>query len=116
MQLRHVNLVVRDPELSARFYIRHVLPSGSTVWLGNSLHVRSGSSDLAFQAGEPHRTTGAHHGFIASSSREIEALAQQLQEAGVSITEDSTENGFRAIKFLDPDGYECEVYWEADWP
>ena len=116
LRLAHVNLVVRDPELSARFYVSHLLPDATVEWLGESLHVRSGASDLAFQRGEPRATSGAHHGFVADSATSIDALATRLTGAGVELTEDTSEEGFRSIKLRDPDGYECEVYWEASWP
>ncbi len=116
MRLAHVNLIVRDPEASARFYLRHLLPDATLEWLGDSLHVRGRASDLAFQRGEPLARSGAHHGFLAESAASIDALATRLGEAGVALTESTREAGFRSIKFRDPDGYECEVYWEAGWP
>ena len=116
LRLLHINLVVADPEASARFYVRHVLPAATCEWLGNSLHVRSGVSDLAFQQGVPVVAKGTHHGFLADSPGAIDALSRGLLEAGIALTENEAEAGFRSIKFRDPDGYECEVYWEADWP
>ena len=118
MRLAHVNLVVASPERAANFYKTYVMPAGETVWLGDSLHLRDADgSDMAFQAGTPTvGAAGAHHGFVAANSDAVDALAQRLSEDGIALVETDSEPGFRAIKFRDPDGYLCEVYWEADWP
>ncbi|MEO0817506.1 MAG: VOC family protein [Pseudomonadota bacterium] len=123
MRFQHINLAVRDPEVSANFYKTYLMPGAETVWLGASLHLRDArGSDMAFQAAaatgdiikpEAH---GAHHGFLAASAAEIDSLAARLTAEGVDLVEDDTEAGFRAIKFADPDGYVCEVYWEGNWP
>ncbi len=117
MRFNHLNLVVRQPEASCGFYQRYVVPDGHAVWLGNSLHLRNAAgTDLAFQAGTPARPPGAHHGFIAPDADAIDWLQARLAEADITVTEDCREPAFRSIKFSDPDGYEIEVYWEADWP
>lgn len=116
MRLVHVNLVASDPEASARFYLRWLMPKAKSVWLGDSLHLRDDGSDLAFQLGKASTAPSAHHGFLAASADEIDALAGRLIEDGIALTENSIEQDFRSIKFLDPDGYECEVYCEAGWP
>lgn len=117
-KLMHVNLVVQSPLKSAEFYKRHLLPAGEVVNLGNSVHLRDGTgSNLAFMKGQsaPSRD-GGHHGFLAGSPAQIEELRDALQAEGTILTEDCIEPEFRSIKFLDPDGYECEVYWEEGWP
>ena len=117
MLFRHINLVVADPEISAEFYRSLLLPDAEAVWLGDSLHLRtSAGDDLAFQTGNPLRAQGAHHGFIAASVEAVDRLLSRVRARGVAVTDDCTEEGFRSIKFLDPDGYEIEVYWEAGWP
>lgn len=117
MRFAHINLVVRDPEETARFYTDFVMPKATSEWLGDSLHVRtSDGADVAFQAGTPTRCPGAHHGFIETSAERIDELRDKLAKHGIRITDDCAEQGFRSIKFLDPDDYEIEVYWEADWP
>jgi catechol 2,3-dioxygenase-like lactoylglutathione lyase family enzyme len=112
----HINLVVSDPDASARFYIRYVLQGAICKWLGDSLHVRNSSCDLAFRRGTPSTVSGVHHGFLAESSVEIDALAKKLLEDRVGLSENQIQEGFRSIKFFDPDGYQCEVYWEEIWP
>ncbi len=83
----------------------------------DSLHLRDGQAvDFAFQKGTPVISQGVHIGFLAESVDAIHRLLSHLQKAGVALTDDCTEEGFRSIKFLDPDGYEIEVYWESDWP
>ena len=117
MRFNHINLVVSDPEKSADFYQKHFVPTGTSIWLGNSLHLRDPSGiDLAFQQGTPAQAPGSHQGFLAPSASKIDTLLNSLKSDQVRITDDCTEEGFRSIKCLDPDGYEIEVYWEQDWP
>ena len=116
LRLIHVNLRVLDPEASAAFYARVLLPDARSEWLGNSLHLRTGSADLAFQAGEPESAASWHLGFLAPSRDAVDAIRHAVVEAEISLTDDSSEAGFRSIRFRDADGYECEVYWEAAWP
>lgn len=117
-KLVHVNLVVQSPLNAAEFYKRHLMSDGEIVMLGNSVHLRDrAGSDLAFIQGQPDATrNGGHHGFLADSPARIDQLRDRLTEEGLTLTEDCAEPDFRSIKFLDADGYECEVYWEADWP
>jgi len=117
-KLAHVNLVVPAPLELAEFYRRHLLPSGEILTLGNSIHLRDGAgSDLAFTQGKPNPPRdGCHHGFLADGPGQIDALRDRLAAQGLTITDDCTEPDFRSIKFLDPAGYECEVYWEKGWP
>ncbi|MEM8768414.1 MAG: VOC family protein [Pseudomonadota bacterium] len=117
MKFNHINLVVRDPEASAAFYADLLTGAVQTVWLGDSLHLRNDEGvDLAFQQGTPSSAPGAHHGFLAANAAEVDDLLAKLKGEGTRITDDCTEDGFRSIKFRDPDGYEVEVYWEGDWP
>ena len=115
MRLVHLNLSVVDPEASAAFYSRLLLPGATSEWLGNSLHVRAGSVDLAFQAGHPGGTETWHFGFLAPSSDAVDDIRAAVVHEGISLIDDSSEAGFRSIKFRDRDGYECEVYWEQAW-
>ena len=116
MRFVHINILVVDPERSANFYQTYLLPNATIVLLGDSLHLRDKASDLAFTVGQPALAHGAHHGFVADSIEQIDRLAQTLRAGGVELTDDCVEADFRSIKFLDPDGYEIEVYWERDWP
>jgi catechol 2,3-dioxygenase-like lactoylglutathione lyase family enzyme len=117
LKFNHINLVVADPQLSAQFYARYLVNNASIEWLGDSLHLRDSCAiDLAFQQGKPVKADGSHHGFLAESVQTIENLLKLLKRDGITITDDCVEEGFRSVKFLDPDGYEIEVYWEASWP
>ena len=117
MRFSHLNLVVANPQASAEFYRRFLVPDGTATWLGESLHLRNRQAvDLAFQKGVPKTAIGSHHGFLAESVSAIDNLLADLKNNGVRITNDCDEPGFRSVKFIDPDGYEIEVYWEADWP
>lgn len=117
-KLAHVNLVVASPLEAAEFYKRHLLPDGEIVTLGNSVHLRDADgSDIAFIEGNPSPWKGgAHHGFLAGGVNQIDALRDAIASEGLVLTEDCDEVDFRSIKFLDPDGYECEVFWEKGWP
>lgn len=117
MRFNHINLVVSDPQASAEFYKRFLVVDSTTTWLGESLHLRNRLAvDIAFQRGTPAKAMGSHHGFLAECAQAIDDLLIDLESSEVTITDDCTEDGFRSVKFLDPDGYEIEVYWEADWP
>ena len=116
MKFVHLNLVVADPATSANFYETFLIKGAKQVWLGESLHLRNGEVDIAFQEGIAQSIPGAHHGFLADSAEHVGDLLSLLQSAGAKITDDCSETGFRSIKFLDPDGYEIEVCWEQDWP
>ena len=115
LRLIHVNLRVLDPEASAAFYARVLLPDAAPEWLGDSLHLRAGSVDLAFQADARGEAGRWHFGFLAPSSGAVDDVRAAVTQAGISLTDDSSEAGFRSIKFRDADGYECEVYWEQAW-
>ena len=115
MRLVHVSLAVDDPEASAAFYARVLLPDAAPERLGDSLHLRAGSVDLAFQADARGEAGRWHFGFLAPSSAAVDHVRAALAQEGISLTDDSSEAGFRSIKFRDPDGYECEVYWEERW-
>jgi catechol 2,3-dioxygenase-like lactoylglutathione lyase family enzyme len=116
VRLVHVNLTVVDPEASAAFYARLLLTDGATEWLGSSLHLRARGVDLAFQVGEPNPAETWHFGLLAPTAATVDEVRAALMGAGIALTDDSVDAGFRSIKFRDPDGYECEVYWEAAWP
>jgi catechol 2,3-dioxygenase-like lactoylglutathione lyase family enzyme len=118
MRLSSINLTVADPEASASFYRRYLMPGGSAQWLGDALHLRDGrGNDLAFHKGTRSEVTpGAHHGFLANERNEVDGLRARLLAAGVALTDDNNEPGFRSIKLLDPDGYQVEVFWEEAWP
>jgi catechol 2,3-dioxygenase-like lactoylglutathione lyase family enzyme len=117
VRFNHLSLVVANPDVSAAFYARYLLPEAQREWLGDSLHLRDAmGTDLAFEKGATGARGPAHHGFLADSAVEVEALLDRLRRDRITITDDCREDGFRSIKFLDADGYEIEVYWEASWP
>jgi catechol 2,3-dioxygenase-like lactoylglutathione lyase family enzyme len=116
VQLVHVNVRVRDPQAAADLYAR-LVAGATTAWLGDSLHLRASGVDLAFHAGPPApAAAGSHFGFLAPSATAVDAARATVAARGLELTEETSEPGFRAFRFRDPDGYECEVYWEAAWP
>jgi catechol 2,3-dioxygenase-like lactoylglutathione lyase family enzyme len=116
LRLIHVNVPVVDPRASAAFYERLLFPDAVTEWLGDSLHLRAGGLDLSFQNGEPMPAETWHFGFLAPSSDAVDEARGSVVGAGIALTDDSSEAGFRSIRFRDPDGCECEVDWEAAGP
>lgn len=117
-RLNHFAMVVETPRAAAAFYKRLLVPEGDIVPLGDNLHLRDKrGSDMAFHKGTLDLGgSHLHFGFLAERSEEIDALHAQLVLEGVEITDNCIEDGFRSVKFRDPWGYECEVYWEAAWP
>ena len=103
-------------EASARSIGVCCCPEAITRWMGDSLHLRTEGVDLAFQVGETVIGPGAHHGFVVDSAANVEAIADTLRREGITMSEDYSDNDLRSINFHDPDGYECEVYWEGTWP
>jgi catechol 2,3-dioxygenase-like lactoylglutathione lyase family enzyme len=117
VKFNHISLVVADPEASAEFYTRYLMPDGASEWLEDSLHLRDSEGvDLAFRKGMPATCAGAHHGFLAVSVDDIEDLLFRLRQDQIEITEECKEENFRSIMFLDLDAYVVEVYWESSWP
>ena len=117
-RLNHFAMVVDDPAGAAKLYQRLLMPEGEIIHLGDNLHLRDDQgSDLAFHSGTLDlHGSHLHFGFLAGSAASIDALQSRLQREGLTITDDCNEEGFRSIKFCDPWGYECEVYWENGWP
>lgn len=55
-----------------------------------------------------------HFGFGLSSADEVRSLRARLLNEGVEEVEWWELDGFVSTKFLDPDGYVVEVFWETD--
>ncbi len=79
-----------------------------------TVFVRDGEgTDLALRAGVPEPSRGWHFGFRWATPGSVRALGQDLAAAGVAVLEVDDDPAVVAVKFLDPDGYLIEVYWEA---
>jgi catechol 2,3-dioxygenase-like lactoylglutathione lyase family enzyme len=116
--LVHLNLTVADVDRSVDFYRRWFgftgprrhYPDG-TVFVSNDE-----GFDLALHPGRPPEDPAPtfHFGFRCPTPDEVRAVRADLGGAGVQLTESYDDDGYVNLKCRDPDGYEIEVYWEAE--
>lgn len=116
MKLNHLAITVADQERARRFY---------TGTLGLACTVRDDPDGillytddgfvLSLLDGEPPADRDRiHFGFGLESAEEVRALRERLKNEGVEQLEWWDEDGFASTKFLDPDGYVVEVFWERE--
>jgi catechol 2,3-dioxygenase-like lactoylglutathione lyase family enzyme len=110
----HLAITVADQERSRRFY---------ASLLGGDCRVRDDPDGmlltttdgfvLALLRGEPPRDRHlVHFGFGLDSAEEVRTLRGSLRAEGVNEKEWYDLENFVSMKFLDPDGYVVEVFWE----
>lgn len=127
-KLGHVVLRVRDLERSEPFYA-DVLGLRVTGRIpGRMLFLSAGedSHDLALlQVGaaapgpDPSRVGLYHFAYQVDSREELRQWYHRLQEKGVTIVGSADHGVSQGIYFLDPDGIEIELTYEAprdEWP
>ncbi len=113
--LRHVALNVRDPQASKRFY-RECFGM-SVVWEPDpdNVYLSSGPDNLALHRSDA-KGPGAldHMGFIVESREDVDRLAAQFRERGVTIAQAVKDHrdGSRSFYCLDPDGISIQVLFE----
>jgi catechol 2,3-dioxygenase-like lactoylglutathione lyase family enzyme len=116
MKLTHLAITVADQARARRFY---------TETLGLEGTVRDDPDGmlltmpdrfvLALLEGEPPpERDRVHFGFALDSADKVRLLRERLLAAGVEEVEWWELDGFVSSKFLDPDGYVVEVFWERE--
>jgi catechol 2,3-dioxygenase-like lactoylglutathione lyase family enzyme len=115
--LLHLGLVVRDQPRSLRFYAAYFGFDGTRArrYPDGTVIVRNPQGfDLALHPGVPPEQLPAfvHFGFQLADADAVRALLARMDADGVPILEGWDEPGYVAFKFLDPDGWRVEAYWE----
>jgi len=131
MKLEHVNLVIKDIEVSLRFYQAalphwYIRSKGVGQWSGvdrNWVHFGDNYQYIALNdngVGENRDLSGhqvglAHFSFVTLN---LDAVIARLKKVGFEVDKYGPENEFRKnVYFLDPDGYEVEfVEYFSDLP
>jgi catechol 2,3-dioxygenase-like lactoylglutathione lyase family enzyme len=115
--LTHINLAVRDPDRSLRFY-EQVFGVKEYYRDANSIQVQGpGSHDvIAFEkaSGSAGKVGGiTHFGFRLVVAGDIDAALLEVEKAGgVVIRRGEFAPGFPFAFVNDPDGYEIEIWYE----
>ena len=109
--ITHVGLKVSDAERARRFY-REILglegePRGRGI-----VYVLSGRDTLILYE-EEHGATDSHFGFNVATPALVDQWKDWLVQNRVPIAEDVTEDGYRSVKFQDPDGHWVEIFYEG---
>jgi catechol 2,3-dioxygenase-like lactoylglutathione lyase family enzyme len=114
--LTHINLEVRDPEASLRFYERLF---GVREYFRDEVSIQAlgpGEHDvLAFVKGANAGRTGgiSHFGFRLTEPAEIDNAVAAAVEAGARILRRGEfAPGLPYLYIEDPDGYEIEIWYE----
>lgn len=110
--LNHVNLVVRNVEVSARFY--QTVFGMERAWQeGEFVFLSCGDTDLALVRGQPVFHRRFHLGFRVGSRAEVEAWLEAVRAHGAPVTHGPKDYGdYFTFTCRDPDGYGLEVYFE----
>ncbi len=110
--LMHLNLDVRDLDVSERFY-RDVL--GMPIERREaSLAIRQPGFFLVLARGEPKMGGSFHFGFRVATKPDVDAWFARLRDAGVPIVNEPASAGTVYVgRVCDPDGYGIEIYAEA---
>jgi catechol 2,3-dioxygenase-like lactoylglutathione lyase family enzyme len=124
--IAHIELTVRDPEVSAQWYERvlgftlradHrrgssgviVMEHGSGMVLGFWQHEQQPNSDVF----DEFRTGLDHIAFGVSNRGEIEAWFDHFTSLGVECSEPLEFGPCVVLTFRDPDNVQLEIFWDA---
>ena len=115
--LTHINLTVRDPERSLRFYTQ-VFGVKEYYRDSESIQVQGpGTHDvIAFEKakGAVGMSSGiTHFGFRLVDPKDIDSAIAEVERAGGTIVRRGEfAPGFPFVYVKDPDGYEIEIWYE----
>lgn len=114
--LTHINLEVRDPEVSLQFYAR-LFGVQETYRDPKSIQVSGpGPHDvLAFVKSDQAGNAGgiSHFGFRLRDAADIATAMESAIAAGATIIRQGEfAPGLPYLYLLDPDGYEIEIWYE----
>jgi catechol 2,3-dioxygenase-like lactoylglutathione lyase family enzyme len=114
MKWNHLALTVRDQKRSKSFY-SDVLGLSFNVQEdpdGMLLRMEEGF-ELALLVGDPPEgRERIHFGFELKTPDEVRSFRQRLKSETVTEVEWYDLDTFVSVKFLDPDDYIVEVFWE----
>ncbi|HKE20430.1 MAG TPA: VOC family protein [Kofleriaceae bacterium] len=114
--LTHINLAVRDPERSMRFY-RDVFGAVEYYRDESSIQVKGPGHDILAFERDPEAAGRAggisHFGFRLVSPSDIdEAVEAAVRAGGQLLRRGEFAPGFPFAYVSDPDGYEIEIWFE----
>jgi catechol 2,3-dioxygenase-like lactoylglutathione lyase family enzyme len=112
--MNHIALTVSDVTRSITFYTQ-TLGIKATVRQEGRDHLLIGEDGLVFGllAGAPAPTDAIHFGFELASAGAVKQMRADLNNENVPEVEWVQTEEFVSMKFLDPDGYIVEVFWES---
>ena len=119
--MTHVALAVKDPERSLRFY-QDIVGAIAVYREEDSIQAQTpGSHDVLVFERSPERAglAGgvAHFGFRLVEPIDVQAGAALIERAGGKVLRQGEFcPGAPFLFFLDPDGYEVEIWYEAPTP
>jgi len=115
--MKHLALPVSDQERSRRFYETHLgfgaRPARRSEDGVLLLYDADGFSLALGVATEPIRLPAfLHFGIRLPDADAVRAFGGRLRAGGVDVVDESDEADYVSVKFLDPDGYVLEAFWE----
>jgi len=110
--IEHLNIRVRDPEKSSRFYQKILGMKEAFSEPPRAVFLRCGNDLLTLARTRRRvRHAGMHFGFRARTKAEFDGWKDWLAQNRVKITSEREEESGGGIYFRDPDGYLIEVYY-----